>query len=563
MNPALPVEGRSKNRHTSNWRPRISHRSIAVMLPSRLLVAIVVAVCPAFAAQPLHEIAEKAAAKLPAGGIVTAEFIAGTTRFAAAGKLEPADIAPENRVFEIGSITKVFTGLLLADAVETKKVRLDSTLKELLGDEIIFADPDVAAITLVQLSTHTSGLPRLPDNMGWLNTLSKDPYKSYDRKDTLKFLAKAELPHAPPFPASYSNYAVGLLGELLCGIHGKSYSDLVAEKITTPLGMKDSMVVPGEAQQARLAPPYDGDKPSASWTFQAMAGAGSLRSTAADLLTFGQALLEPGKTPLAAPIKRMMEAHAPYEGQQIGLGIMIDKLDGHLEYSHGGGTGGYRSALQVIPDLKTIRVALSNNTSAEPGSLFNKTRAEKPSDAPEQKLTAEELDAFTGVFESSPQARFTVIRRDDHLHIRLTGQPFFPVKYIGKDRFRYDAVVAEIQFARKKDAVTSLVLHQNGRQIPAKRTGDAPHVEFPDAKALDAYTGEYPLFPGKILTISRRDDTLLAQLTDQPAMPVFATKADYFEYDVVTAALEFQRDKSGTVTGLILHQNGKHAAKKR
>jgi D-alanyl-D-alanine-carboxypeptidase/D-alanyl-D-alanine-endopeptidase len=557
------VDASSKNARTSNWRPARGRSSIATMLPSRLLVVLVAAVCPAFSGQPLHEIAEKAAAKLPAGGIVTGESIAGTTRFAAVGNLEPADIAPENRVFEIGSITKVFTGLLLADAVETKKVRLDSTLKELLGDEITFADPDVAAITLVQLSTHTSGLPRLPDNMGWLSALSKDPYKSYDSKDALKFLAKAELPHAPPFPSSYSNYAVGLLGELLSGIHHKSYADLVAEKITTPLGMKDTMVVPGKAQQHRLAPPYDAGTASKSWTFQAMAGAGALRSTAADLVTFGKALLEPDKTPLAAAIKGMMEVHAPYESHQIGLGIMIDQLDGHREYSHSGGTGGYRSAFQVIPDLKIVRVALVNTTDSEPSRLFGKTRSEKHSDAPEIQLTAAELDAFTGVFESGPQARFTIVRRDDHLLIRLTGQQFFPVKCIGKDRFRYDAVVAEIQFAREKDAVTSLVLHQNGREVPAKRSGDAPHLEFPDAKALDAYTGEYSLFPGQVFTITRADDTLMAKLTGQPAMPVFATKADYFSYDVVEAALEFQRDKSGTVTGLILHQNGKHTAKKR
>ncbi|MCW1923818.1 serine hydrolase [Luteolibacter arcticus] len=531
---------------------------------SRLLI-VLAAVCPALAAQPLHEIAEKAGAKLPAGGIVTAESIAGTTRFAAAGKLEPADIAPENRVFEIGSITKVFTGLLLADAVEHKKVRLDSTLKELLDGQVSFIDPDVAAITLVQLSTHTSGLPRLPDNMGWFNALSKDPYKAYDRNDALKFLAKAELPHAPPFPSSYSNYGVGLLGELISGIHGKSYADLVAEKITGPLGMKDTMVLPGEAQQMRLAPPYNGAKPSHSWTFQAMAGAGALRSTAADLVTFGQALLEPDKTPLSAAIKGMLTVHAPYEdsGAEIGLGIMIDKIDGHREYSHSGGTGGYRSALQVIPDLKIIRVALVNNTAFGPASLFGKTRDDKHSDAPEQKLSAEELDAFTGVFESGPQARFTVVRRDDHLHVRLTGQPFFPVKCIGKDRFRYDAVVAELQFGREEDAVSSLVLHQNGREVPAKRSGDAPTVEFPTAEALDAYAGEYALFPGKVFTITRKDDTLMAQLTGQPEMPVFASKPDYFEYDVVEAAIEFQRDAADKVTGLILHQNGKHTAKKR
>jgi D-alanyl-D-alanine-carboxypeptidase/D-alanyl-D-alanine-endopeptidase len=438
------------------------------MLPLRLLV-VMAAVGPALADRPLHEIAEKEAAKVPAGGIVTAEAIGGITRFAEAGTLEPAGIAPEERVFEIGSITKVFTGLLLADAVEEKKVRLDSTLAELLGKEVQFADPDVAAITLVQLSTHTSGLPRLPDNLGWLTAFSKDPYKNYDRKRTLDFLAKAELPHAPPFPASYSNYAVGLLGELLAGIHGKSYADLVAERITAPLGMKDTGVVPGDSQLARLAPPHDGAKAGHPWTFQAMAGAGALRSTAADLVIFGQALLEPDKTPLAAAIKRMLEVRAAYDSEEIGLGIIIGKVDDHREYAHSGGTGGYRSALQVIPDLKIIRVALVNNTEPGPASLFARTRDEEPSDAPEQKLTAAQLDAFTGKFDAGPQARFTVVRRDDGLHVRLTGQQFLPVKFIGKDRFRYDAVVAEIQFVRENGAVTALVLHQNGREVRAKK----------------------------------------------------------------------------------------------
>ncbi|MEK7953942.1 serine hydrolase [Luteolibacter soli] len=533
------------------------------MISPRLLVVLVAVVCPVLAGQPLSEIAEKAAAGLPKGGIVTGECIAGTTRFAGAGKLEPDGVAPEKRMFEIGSITKVFTGILLADAVEAKKVRLDSTLGELLGKEVKFADPDVAAITLVQLSTHTSGLPRLPDNMGVLNGVSNDPYKGYDRKDALKFLAKAELPHAPPFPASYSNYGVGLLGELLSRIQKKSYAELVAEKITGPLGMKDTVVVLGKDQEARLAPPYDGEKANHSWSFQALAGAGALRSTAADLVIFGQALLDPGKTPLASAIKGIMEVHAPYDASEIGLGILIGKVDGYAEYSHSGGTGGYRSALQVIPDLKTVRVALVNNTTFEPAGLFSGTRDEKRSDAPEQKLSEKELDAFTGVYSAGPQVSFTVIRRGEQLGVRLTGQTFLSMKCIGKDRFRYDAVAAEIQFAREKDPVTSLVLLQNGREIPAKRSGDAPHLEFPEAKVLDAYTGEYSLFPGQVFTISHSDDTLMAQLTGQPAVPVFATKADYFEYDGVAAALEFQRDKSGTVTGLILHQNGKHAAKKR
>jgi hypothetical protein len=123
----------------------------------------------------------------------------------------------------------------------------------------------------------------------------------------------------------------------------------------------------------------------------------------------------------------------------------------------------------VIPNQKIIRVALVNNTDPGPASLFAKTRDERPSDAPEQELSAEQLDAFTGDFVAGPQARFTVVQRDDRLHVRLTGQQFLPVKCIGKDRFRYDAVVAEIQFVWDNGAVTALVLHQNGRELRAKK----------------------------------------------------------------------------------------------
>lgn len=516
--------------------------------------------------KPLAEAARPFAGKLPAGCIVTGEWLDGKTSISIVGKPEPDGVAAEKRVFEIGSISKVFTGLLLADAVLAGKVRLDSSLAEILGKEQAFADPRVGKITLLQLATHTSGLPRLPSNMGPDPDNSADPYGSYDRKLMLAFLATAKLDRAPPFPASYSNFGVGLLGELLAQVHGKPWAGLVTEKITGPLGMSDTLMVPGKDQAARLAPPYRGKRPGTSWTFQSMAGAGALRSTAADLLAFGQALLDPDKTPLSAAIKEMLKVRAPYDdmGAEIGLGILIGKVDGRREYSHSGGTGGYRTVLQVIPELKRVRVVLINNDAIPAESVLLATRDDRPSRAPERKLAEEELDAFTGVFDMGPQARFTVLRRGDELHVRLTGQPFAPVVPVGKDRFRYTGVAAELQFTRDGGTVASLTLHQNGREIPAKRSGDAPaNLTFPGAEELKAYPGEYELAPGKVITVTANNGTLFARLTGQPAFPVFQTEPGRFEYDVVEAALEFQREKDGPVTGLVLHQNGKHTAKKR
>ncbi len=521
----------------------------------------------AVSARSLAEVAEAFAEKLPAGCIVTGERKGDSVNFAIAGKAEPGGIPPERRVFEIGSISKVFTGLLLAIAVEDKKVRLDSTLRELLGADFDFADPVVGKITLLQLATHTSGLPRLPDNMGPDPDSAQDPYAGYDRKKMESFLAGVKLEGEPPYPASYSNYGVGLLGELLAEAYGKSWGDLVKEKITVPLGMKDTMAVPGEDQRRRLAPPHQGKEKGHSWTFQAFAGAGGLRSTAEDLVIFGQAIAAPEKTPMPAAIRGMLARRAPYDdmGTEIGLGIIIGKLDGEREYIHSGGTGGYRSVLQVIPAKESVRVVLINNDAIPAEAVLTATREEeKPREAPEMNLAASELDAFAGVYEMGPNARFTVLRRDEHLMVRLTGQPFLPVVPLGKDRFRYKDVAAELQFAREGETVKSLTLFQNGRELFAKKSdGKVPALIFTAGEELKPYLGEYELAPGRVLELTSSGGTLFAKLTGQPAYPVFQTKPGYFEYDVVEAALEFEKDGKGTVTGLILHQNGTHRAKKR
>lgn len=534
----------------------------------RVLAAMTASASLLLADKPLEEAAQGFQKDLPCGSLVCGEWIDGKASFAVLGKPEPEGVATEMRIFEIGSISKVFTGLLLADAVEKKKLRLDTTLKELLGEKQSFADERVGGITLLQLATHTSGLPRLPDNMGPNPDVEKDPYGKYDRDKMRAFLAKVKLPAAPPCPASYSNYGMGLLGDLLAESHGKSWEESVKEVITGPLGMSDTVVTLTEEQAKRLAPPYRGTDAGTSWTFQAMAGAGALRSTATDLLKFGEAIIDPDKVPALAPaIRTMMEARAPYAdlAGEIGLGIIIGKLDGERDYSHNGGTGGYRSALQVIPARKLVRVVLVNNDTIPAERVIAAARQEREAeDIAAPKLSAEDLDAFTGIYEIGPIARLTVLRREDALWVRLTGQAFYPVKPLGKDRFRYAMVPAELQFERENGKPTSVVLHQNGREIPAKRTEEKlPEILFPKAEDLQPYVGEYELAPGKILTLSVSGDSLMAQFTGQPAFTVFQMRKDYFEYDVVKAALEFERGDDDKVSGLILHQNGDHRAKRK
>jgi D-alanyl-D-alanine-carboxypeptidase/D-alanyl-D-alanine-endopeptidase len=322
-------------------------------------------------ARTLAEAAESLTTKLPEGCIVTGELTPQGVRFALAGRSPDQKQAPETLVFEIASLTKVFTGILLAQAVVDKKVSLDTRIGELLGSGFKFADPRVGRITLRQLSTHTSGLPRMPDNFA-------DGFKSYanyDEAQMLGWLAKVELKGDAPHDSSYSNVGVALLGCFVAKQYGKPWSDCVAEKICLPLGMTHTL--PSDLPSpGTLAPPHSGTGPAIVTTFRAFAPAGGLRSTAADMIVFGKALAHPERTPLEKALKLALQPHAdakPKRGS-IGLGAFLVGPPEHVAYVHDGATAGYRSAIQVIPSADIVRIVLMNNTTFEGSDVLKAMR---------------------------------------------------------------------------------------------------------------------------------------------------------------------------------------------
>ncbi|MCW5548101.1 MAG: serine hydrolase [Opitutaceae bacterium] len=511
---------------------------------------------------PLTQAIMQAAAELPAGGFVLAEVADGNTTYAAAGRpIARKDLPPEAIIFEIGSITKVFTGLLLAQAVLDGKTGLDDPIAKHLPADLTL-DPSVAAITLAQLASHTSGLPRLPDNLNPTNPA--DPYANYGTEQLHDFLRRHRLEAPAPQPAAYSNLGTGLLGHLLAGIYGMTYAELVAAKITRPLGLDDTVITLNPEQESRFAIPHSGSTAVLPWSLNVLAGAGALRSTAADLAYFAQELMNP-ESPLAEAFALARQPVAPFGGRsRIGLGFMIANRNGQDVYYHGGGTGGFRSVLELIPATGKATVLLLNNDALEPAAIVSAANRPQPAGAnpagrEEAAIGPEELRAFTGVFAIDAQGRFTaVVDADGRLRIRLTGQPFLPVFYAGKDRFFARAVAAEFQFSRDEaGAITGLTLHQNGNEVAARRTGDAPAVLFPKAEELAPYVGRYELAPGLIFDVTARGAQLLAKLTGQPTFPVFNIAPDRFVYDVVEAALTFERDERGGVTAVTLHQGGR------
>jgi CubicO group peptidase (beta-lactamase class C family) len=254
-------------------------------------------------------------------------------------------------LFQIGSVTKTFTALLLARRLVSGELTFDSPVAELL--------PDVAGlggsrpITVGELATHRSGLPRIPRSM-WGKALrfDDDPYREYDGGQLIADLARVRLRGRGRF--RYSNLGMGLLGHALASAEGTSYDELVHTEICAPLGLADTTAHPNDEQRTRLATGHkrSGKARAVAWGFDALAGAGALWSTGNDLLAYLEAHLTPPRGPLGDALRRVQVE--PVLGWQS---IPRGRFAGL--WWHNGGTAGFRSMVVLDPGRHRASLALA------------------------------------------------------------------------------------------------------------------------------------------------------------------------------------------------------------
>jgi len=255
-------------------------------------------------------------------------------------------------IFEIGSITKVFTALLLARMVQDGRASLN---------ERPFRE---RRITLVDLATHTAGLPRLPKGM-LMSALRepRDPYAAITPEVLDAAVSSVRLRRQGR--VRYSNFGAGLLGHVLAQRAGRSYADAVAAEICGPLGLHDTFVAVPETKRSRFVVGHDRrGRRVPHWTHGALAGAGALRSTPTDLLLFLAFQLNPPDSPLGAAARLTHEPRAARGQVHVGLGWLRLPLgdDGANVLWHNGGTGGFRSFVGFAPERGTAVAVLSNCT---------------------------------------------------------------------------------------------------------------------------------------------------------------------------------------------------------
>ncbi|HET9330672.1 MAG TPA: serine hydrolase domain-containing protein [Steroidobacteraceae bacterium] len=285
----------------------------------------------------------------------------GVRRVFALGTARP------DSIFEIGSISKTFTGLVLAQMLEQRKVQLKEPVRALLPPGTV-PKPDGEEITLLDLITHHSGLPRLPDNFNPADP--NDPYADYRAAELYGFLRQRGVAKPADAGFLYSNLGVGLLGQALANRAGMSYAQLVAEEVTGPLHLADTTVVLSGEQRARLIQGYSADaRPTHTWELDALAGAGALHSTAADMLGYLEANLHPPRAAagasgaartLGTAIEVSHELRADAGSERIAFAWLFDTQRG--EYWHNGSTGGYTSFAFFNPKGDYAGVVLLNTT---------------------------------------------------------------------------------------------------------------------------------------------------------------------------------------------------------
>ena len=410
-------------------------------------------------------------------GIVVGTVDANGVHIYSSGKTSAggSETPDGDTLFEIGSITKVFTSLLLADMIERGEVKAGDPVSLYLPGHAELPSHNGKQITLLNLSMQNSGLPRLPDNLKPADPAN--PYADYDGAKLLAFLASYKLTRDPGDNYEYSNLGVGLLGFALAQRAHMSYEELVRDRIFRPLHMDHSTISLSSEARKRLAQGHDAVlKPVKNWDFDALAGAGAIRSTANDMLKFLAANVGSVNTPLQPAMERMRSVRSETGIPHVEIAMawhIFSEFPPDL-YWHNGGTAGYRSFAGMDLASKKAVVVLCNTAfdvdNIGKHVLNAKYSAPMLEELHEIHLDPRVLSEYEGSYQLAPSFAIKFTARDGHLFTQATGQPEFEIFASKKDEFFLKVVDAQLSFTRDPERkVNGMVLHQNGRDVPGPR----------------------------------------------------------------------------------------------
>lgn len=383
-------------------------------------------------------------------------------------------------LFELGGVTKTYTGLLLADSVQRREVNLDTPVAELLPTGVTVPTRDKLVITLRQLALHSSGLPPLPPS---LRANTDDPFGAYRDGQLYQDLIRTQLVYPPGQRMLYSDYGFGLLAHGLGRKTGAGYATAIADRIAKPLGLRDTfVVVPKEAEARRATGTNEDLAPVKPWTYDALLGTGGLISSARDQLALVEAELDAAmgsKGALRPAMRLTQESQLERTGDNEGLGWMIDSAG---RYWQNGDTGGFHAYVGFDPKTRRGVVILASTRTSLVDSLATgiyRMLANEPVKPPAFP-DAPALATYAGTYDFQGM-KLAITATGKRLYVEGPGEPKIRMMPISEREFWIERLQSIVVFERENDAIKRAIFIVGDKQLSAPRIGDAtaPPAEAP------------------------------------------------------------------------------------
>ena len=485
-------------------------------------------------------------------------------------------------IFNLGSVAKLFTATLLADMVERGEVKLDDPIEKFLPPSIKVPSRSGKKITLLDLATHTSGLPSTPGNAS-AQPDYRPGYVDYSERQLYEFLSGYKLTREIGSEYEYSNLGMGLLGFVLSRRAGKPLDDLLYERIWRPLKMNHtgSQEKLSKRYQEAMTVSYFGDGQEApNWPMSpVLAGAGGFHSSVNDMLLFLGANMGLTRSPLAKAMKRAQQGYRSTgsPGGEIGLGWGIAKTSTEHYLTHTGGSTAYSSFMGINKNLGRGVVILGNSyfEVIDIGLAVLADRLEMPATIKPDAASAKEYMAspadraawsgFAGLYEITPGYNLMITAENGSLFLQLPRQPRFAMTATAEASFmvKEGEIEARVRFCKDDLGKLSVLEITQGAVKRSLKKIPEPATVKVDPLILDACAGLYEIAADLRLEISREKDGLYAQATMQPKVRIFpAAESEYFSM-LDDMRISFIKDANNKISELILQYRGEKKSGRR
>ena len=502
-------------------------------------------------------------------GIVVGLVDSTGTRVVAHGPSHEGGESPVVRttIFEIGSISKVFTAIVLADMVHKGELSLRDPASKYLPPEVVLPTRSGREITLLDLVTHRSGLPRMPDQ---LSIGEVDPGNTFSDEQMYAFLSATTLAFDIGERYHYSNLAFGLLGQVLARRAGTDFESLLIARVCGPLGLADTRIRLNEEQQARLAGTHTWNhEPTPELVWDAMGPAGGVRSTVEDLLVFLAANMDLVSTALWYPLQMShLRRDTSFGSVDIGMGWHLLKRHGREMIWHSGATFGHRTFAAFDKEARRGVVVLSNASGIvddigfhllDPDSQLADFREVAPL-PPAVDVAFEKLERYAGEYELGPNSILNIRAEEGKLYARLNEGLRWELQAASETDLFSTFSPSIFSFSvDRKGKVEKLVVRVFGHEQEAKKL---EHYRRPPKRTrlafkgdLGRFAGQYRLADDQVLSVTESAGQLQVQMDGQLRMQLDPTRDGFFAQEA-EAELLFAEEEGGEVVELVVHQEG-------